>query len=194
MENKKAMPSPKRMQEELLSLIINPPVGLNVDKRSLLEDRSKLIVNIEGGLKTPFIWEKSKLQFNFPPNYPAQPPEVRFIGKLPQSQFVDQHGCVRTNLLHSKGTSTLTAERICLDIVNVLSDEGRQKVTQQLENESQFVSVIVCLAAFFMLVNTHGMSYDVYTFLLALFVGILSKLLFHHLFSKSFTLCLYELE
>ncbi|XP_014675145.1 PREDICTED: ubiquitin-conjugating enzyme E2 W-like isoform X1 [Priapulus caudatus] len=117
----------KRLQKELMTLQLNPPVGIKVngDHGSSL---TTWYVEMEGATGTLYEGEKFQLLFKFTNRYPFDSPEVVFTGtNIPVHPHVYSNGHICLSILTEDWSPALSVESVCLSIVSMLSSCKEKK-------------------------------------------------------------------
>ncbi|XP_039284179.1 ubiquitin-conjugating enzyme E2 W isoform X2 [Nilaparvata lugens] len=112
----------RRLQKELMSLMKEPPPGVEVDGDQAEQNLSLWTVHMKGAEGTLYEGEVFQLQFKFSPKYPFDSPEVTFIGSnIPVHPHVYSNGHICLSILTDDWSPALSVQSVCLSIVSMLS-------------------------------------------------------------------------
>ncbi|GFO47556.1 ubiquitin-conjugating enzyme e2 w [Plakobranchus ocellatus] len=118
----------KRLQKEVQMLTRDPPPGVTLNTDSVSSALTEWIVDIEGAPNALYEGERYQLQFQFSPRYPFESPQVMFIGpSIPVNPHVYSNGHICLSILTEDWTIALTAEKVCVSIISMLSSCKEKK-------------------------------------------------------------------
>ncbi|KAI5694869.1 hypothetical protein M8J75_007073 [Diaphorina citri] len=93
-------PSERRLQKELMSLMKEPPPGMEVDSDKAEQNLNLWTIHMKGAEGTLYDGEEFQLQFKFGPKYPFDSPEVTFVGNnIPVHPHVYSNGHICLSIL-----------------------------------------------------------------------------------------------
>ncbi|XP_039284181.1 ubiquitin-conjugating enzyme E2 W isoform X4 [Nilaparvata lugens] len=105
-----------------MSLMKEPPPGVEVDGDQAEQNLSLWTVHMKGAEGTLYEGEVFQLQFKFSPKYPFDSPEVTFIGSnIPVHPHVYSNGHICLSILTDDWSPALSVQSVCLSIVSMLS-------------------------------------------------------------------------
>ncbi|XP_008472807.2 ubiquitin-conjugating enzyme E2 W, partial [Diaphorina citri] len=115
-------PSERRLQKELMSLMKEPPPGMEVDSDKAEQNLNLWTIHMKGAEGTLYDGEEFQLQFKFGPKYPFDSPEVTFVGNnIPVHPHVYSNGHICLSILTDDWSPALSVQSVCLSIVSMLS-------------------------------------------------------------------------
>ena len=113
------MTSLKRIKKELLDLSENPlfncsagPIGDNLNEWE---------ATIIGPEDTPYSGGVFILIILFPPDYPFNPPKIKFLTRIYHCN-INQHGGICLDILKDQWSPALTISKVLMSISSLLSD------------------------------------------------------------------------
>ncbi|XP_071807427.1 ubiquitin-conjugating enzyme E2 W-like [Asterias amurensis] len=115
-------PMQKRLQNELLQLQRDPPVGISVNPKTASNTLTSWSVDVSGAPGSLYEGENFQLQFTFGKRYPFDSPEVIFTGgNIPVHPHVYSNGHICLSILTEDWSPALSVQAVCLSIVSMLS-------------------------------------------------------------------------
>mmetsp|Transcript_20644 Transcript_20644/g.50561 ORF Transcript_20644/g.50561 Transcript_20644/m.50561 type:complete len:161 (+) Transcript_20644:791-1273(+) len=117
----------RRLHKELDEWRVGDPVpGMSV---STVGDRlDEWLVSLTGADNTVYAGEAYILRFQFPGDYPIEPPEVIFVSPTPRHPHVYSNGHICLNVLYDGWSPALTVSSVCLSILSMLSSATQKGV------------------------------------------------------------------
>eukprot|EP01104_Vermistella_antarctica_P004656 TRINITY_DN15077_c0_g1_i1.p1 TRINITY_DN15077_c0_g1~~TRINITY_DN15077_c0_g1_i1.p1 ORF type:complete len:181 (-),score=38.37 TRINITY_DN15077_c0_g1_i1:246-788(-) len=109
----------KRLQSELMSLMMSPPKGVTGFPDA--DNIFRWVASITGVSGTVYEGLKYKLTIQFPDSYPYTPPTVRFETPCFHPN-VDQHGNICLDILKENWSAVYNATTVLLSIQTLLGD------------------------------------------------------------------------
>ncbi|MCJ1253652.1 Ubiquitin-conjugating enzyme E2 C [Lignoscripta atroalba] len=109
----------KRLQSELMSLMLSSPPGI-----SAFPSSTSLLVwtaTLSGPAETPYANLTFKLTFTFPSNYPYSPPNVVFKTPIYHPN-VDFSGRICLDILKEKWSAVLNVQSVLLSLQSLLGE------------------------------------------------------------------------
>jgi len=118
----------RRLTRELKLLQSDPPMGITLQKDSVMVGTTCWIILISGAESTKFAGEEFKLQVKITPRYPFEAPIVTFLDTPPMHPHVYSNGHICLSILTDDWSPALSIESICLSVLSMLSsctEKGR---------------------------------------------------------------------
>ncbi|MCJ1339344.1 Ubiquitin-conjugating enzyme E2 11 [Bachmanniomyces sp. S44760] len=109
----------KRLQSELMSLMLSSPPGLSAFPSS--SDLTNWTATLLGPESTPYSDLTFKLSFSFPSNYPYSPPVVLFKTPIYHPN-VDFSGRICLDILKDKWSAVLNVQSVLLSLQSLLGE------------------------------------------------------------------------
>ena len=113
------MTSLKRIKKELMDLSENPLFNCSAGpvKNNLTEWEATII----GPEDTPYSGGVFTLSILFPPDYPFNPPKIKFLTRIYHCN-INQHGGICLDILKDQWSPALTISKVLMSISSLLSD------------------------------------------------------------------------
>ena len=113
------MTSLKRIKKELMDLSENPLFNCSAGpvKNNLTEWEATII----GPEDTPYSGGVFILIILFPPDYPFNPPKIKFLTRIYHCN-INQHGGICLDILKDQWSPALTISKVLMSISSLLSD------------------------------------------------------------------------
>ncbi|KAJ2822438.1 hypothetical protein IWW50_004212, partial [Coemansia erecta] len=108
----------KRLLRELRLLKTTPSPNITLDNNDSID---KWTVRLRGAKDTLYEDEEYTLLFDFPAEYPLEPPVVVFTGKMPLHPHVYSNGHICLSILYNYWSPALTVDTICQSLLSMLS-------------------------------------------------------------------------
>lgn len=108
----------RRLLRELRQLKLSTSRNVQLDAT---DDIDKWMVRIRGVEDTLYANEEFTLLFEFPNEYPIEPPVVTFTGEAPVHPHVYSNGHICLSILYNYWCPVLTVDSICQSILSMLS-------------------------------------------------------------------------
>jgi len=113
------MTSLKRIKKELLDLSENPL--FNCSAGPIGDSLSEWEATIIGPEDTPYSGGVFTLSILFPPDYPFNPPKIKFVTRIYHCN-INQHGGICLDILKDQWSPALTISKVLMSISSLLSD------------------------------------------------------------------------
>ncbi|KAI9810007.1 MAG: Ubiquitin-conjugating enzyme E2 C [Phylliscum demangeonii] len=111
----------KRLQTELMQLMISTPPGISAFPSSADGNLMKWTGTIIGPEETPYAGLKFKLTFRFPVTYPFQPPALTFKTPIYHPN-VDFSGRICLDILADKWSAVYNVQTVLLSVQSLLGE------------------------------------------------------------------------
>ena len=110
----------QRINKELYSLAKGDGApGISAGPKG--DDSTQWVASIKGPKGTPYEGGVFFLSVDFPDDYPAKPPTIKFLTKI-YHMNVSEHGAIQLDVLGDNWSPELTVAKVLLCIVSLLHD------------------------------------------------------------------------
>jgi len=113
------MTSLKRIKKELMDLSENPL--FNCSAGPIGDNLTEWEATIIGPEDTPYSGGVFILSILFPPDYPFNPPKIKFLTRIYHCN-INQHGGICLDILKDQWSPALTISKVLMSISSLLSD------------------------------------------------------------------------
>ncbi|GAA5857189.1 hypothetical protein JCM9279_001049 [Rhodotorula babjevae] len=115
----------KRLQSELMSLMMSPPApGISAFPESD-SDLTYWVGRLEGPEDTPYAGQTFAISLRFPSSYPMKPPQVRFESTCFHPN-VDLHGNICLDILKEKWSPALSVSTVLVSLQSLLGEPNNK--------------------------------------------------------------------
>ena len=135
-------PAMRRLLREMMSLVEDPPAGVELLREEQGQDRwhcSPLWrVGLQGVSRREVADNQYIIQLHFPASYPLEPPEVTITGDaLPENKHISRRGRVLLPVLVSHWSPAESVRSVCTALSSLLAKTGKsRKRDRPVEDEN----------------------------------------------------------